>query len=87
MVCLIGILFVSESNRVVGIHFGNCVIVFVFVIVKFISGCISSGFFANINDICGHYAGIVFGISNTIATISGIISPFIVTELTKNVNF
>ena len=34
---------------------------------------------------CGPYSGIVFGISNTFATIPGIISPFLVEELLKYV--
>ena len=37
------------------------------------------------NDIAPAYAGIVFGISNTFATIPGIISPYIVGALTEKV--
>jgi hypothetical protein len=39
------------------------------------------------NDIAPAYAGIVFGISNTFATIPGIISPYIVGALTEKVCF
>ena len=37
------------------------------------------------NDIAPAYAGIVFGISNTLATIPGIISPYVVGALTEKV--
>jgi hypothetical protein len=39
----------------------------------------------NYNDIGGAFSGMVFGISNTIGTIAGIISPILVGRLTKNV--
>lgn len=39
----------------------------------------------NINDIAGPYAGIIFGISNTIASIPGIVSPYIASALTPHV--
>ena len=38
------------------------------------------------NDIAPAYAGIVFGISNTFATLPGIISPYIFGALTAKVN-
>ncbi len=38
------------------------------------------------NDIAPAYAGIVFGISNTFATLPGIISPYIVGALTEKVS-
>lgn len=39
----------------------------------------------NFNDIAGPYSGIVFGISNTFATIPGFIAPGLVGIITKNV--
>jgi hypothetical protein len=54
-------------------------------LILLISGFISSGFLVNINDLSGHYSGIVFGISNTFATIPGIVSPFLIDELIKYV--
>lgn len=46
-------------------------------------GCNSgAGFQVNINEIGGDYSGILFGISNTFATISGIVSPYIVGVMT-----
>ena len=44
-------------------------------------------FYVTANDIAPAYAGIVFGISNTFATIPGIISPYIVGALTEKVSF
>jgi hypothetical protein len=44
-----------------------------------------SGFLVNYNDVGGAYAGMVFGISNTIGTLSGIVAPYLVGALTKNV--
>jgi hypothetical protein len=38
------------------------------------------------NDMAPAYAGIVFGISNTFATISGIMSPYVVGALTGKVS-
>ena len=37
------------------------------------------------NDIAPAYAGIIFGISNTFATLPGIISPYIVGALPEKV--
>lgn len=38
------------------------------------------------NDIAPAYAGIVFGVSNTFATIPGIVSPYVVGALTEKVS-
>ena len=52
------------------------------------SGCAyGAGFLVNYNDVAGAYSGIVFGIANTFATIPGIIAPYLVGEITKNVFF
>jgi hypothetical protein len=40
---------------------------------------------ANINEIGGSYAGMLFGISNTIATLPGIFAPAMVGLITVNV--
>ncbi len=50
-------------------------------------GCgYGAGFMVNINDISASYSAIVFGISNTFATIPGIIAPYVVGVLTANVS-
>ncbi|CAF1030732.1 unnamed protein product [Adineta ricciae] len=45
--------------------------------------CFGGGYILVANDIAPAYAGIVFGISNTFATIPGIVSPYIVGTLTE----
>lgn len=44
-----------------------------------------AGYLVNINDIAGPFSGILFGISNTMATLTGIISPNLAAALTKHV--
>jgi hypothetical protein len=48
--------------------------------------CSGGGFMLVANDIAPAYAGIVFGISNTFATIPGIVSPYVVGALTEKVS-
>ncbi len=40
----------------------------------------------NINDVSGPFSGILFGVSNTIGTLPGIISPYLVGVITADVN-
>jgi hypothetical protein len=47
--------------------------------------CFGGGFILVANDIAPAYAGIIFGISNTFATIPGIVSPYVVGALTEQV--
>ncbi|KFD58629.1 hypothetical protein M514_00322 [Trichuris suis] len=47
------------------------------------SGLCGGGFFVNYLDLCPQYTGLVFGISNTLATIPGILGPNITGWLTK----
>lgn len=42
----------------------------------------SAGYGVNVNDIAGQYAGVLYGISNTFATIPGIVAPYVVGILT-----
>lgn len=46
-----------------------------------LSGACSAGFAANGLDIAPRYAGVVFGLSNTLATLPGIVSPALVGAL------
>ncbi len=55
--------------------------------VYFISGfCFGGGWMLVANDMAPAYSGIVFGISNTFATIPGIVSPYVVGALTEKVS-
>ncbi len=47
--------------------------------------CFGRGFLLVANDIAPAYAGIVFGISNTLATIPNIVSPYTVAPFTEKV--
>ncbi|OUC48087.1 transporter, major facilitator family protein [Trichinella nativa] len=47
------------------------------------SGLCGGGFFVNYLDLCPQYTGIVFGISNTLATVPGILGPNITGYLTR----
>ncbi len=44
-----------------------------------------AGYLVNINDVAGPFSGIVFGISNTIGTIPGLLSPYIASVITARV--
>jgi hypothetical protein len=44
------------------------------------------GYCVNVNDIGGKYSGVLFGISNTFATLPGIIVPYFVSLMTPNQN-
>ncbi|VDP32048.1 unnamed protein product [Soboliphyme baturini] len=48
-----------------------------------ISGFCLGGFAPNLFDICPSYAGIVMGISNTLATVAGIAGPYVTAVLTE----
>lgn len=58
-----------------------------FIFDKYSGCCYGGGFILTANDIAPAYAGIIFGISNTFATLPGIISPYIVGALTERVSF
>ncbi len=47
--------------------------------------CSGAGYTVNINEVGGVYSGILFGISNCIGTIPGLIAPYIVGVITSKV--
>ena len=49
--------------------------------------CNGAGYIVNINEVGGKYSGILYGISNTFGTLSGIIAPYVVGVITTNVDF
>lgn len=79
MGAVIGLAFVSCREPAVGV-------VMLSIGLAFTGFGYGAGFMVNSNDVAAGYAGIVFGISNTFATIPGIISPYLVGVITKNVN-
>jgi ACS family sodium-dependent inorganic phosphate cotransporter-like MFS transporter 5 len=46
-----------------------------------------SAHLVNIMDVAGPFSSLLFGISNTMATIPGIVAPYLVGVITKNVFF
>ncbi|CAF0770185.1 unnamed protein product [Brachionus calyciflorus] len=75
MIAVILLSFVTCANPYMGVvllAFG----------VGFLGCNTGAGFQVNINEIGGNYSGILFGISNTFATLSGIVSPYIVGVMT-----
>lgn len=53
--------------------------------VGFLGCCTGAGYQVNMNEIGGCYSGVLLSISNTFATISGIVAPYFVGVLTPNV--
>lgn len=53
--------------------------------VGFLGCCTGAGYQVNMNEIGGCYSGVLLSISNTFATLSGIVAPYIVGLLTPNV--
>jgi fucose permease len=54
--------------------------------VGFLACATGAGFQVNLNETGGSYSSVLLGISNTFATISGIVAPYLVGLLTPNVN-
>lgn len=52
-----------------------------------LSGLSSGGYSVCFNDVAGIYGSLAYGISNSIGESTGVIVPYIVSELTKNVSF
>ncbi len=79
MAAVIGLSFVTCQHPYLGVSFLVLGIAAI--------GCqYGAGFLVNYNDICGKYAGMVLGIGNTFASIPGILAPYLVGFVTKNVN-
>lgn len=77
------------SGAVLGLAFVTCEIPYLGVGLLAVglafTGCAyGAGFMVNHNDIAGSYAGLSFGISNTVATIPGFLAPLIVGLLTTH---
>lgn len=78
MICSILLAFVVDcTNPVWGV-------VFLTIGVGLLGIISSAGYGVNAIDIAGKYAGVFYGISNTLATIPGIVVPYLVGVITKN---
>jgi ACS family sodium-dependent inorganic phosphate cotransporter-like MFS transporter 5 len=81
--------FTVPMFAVIGLIFVNCQYPYLGVLciaigLAFTGLTYGSGFLVNYNDVGGRFSGMVFGISNTIGTLSGIVAPYLVGILTKN---
>ena len=75
---MIGLIFVTCEVKMIG--------VLCLSLGLFFTGCgFGAGFLVNYNDISGSFSSITFGIGNTFGSIPGIIAPYVVGVLTKNV--
>jgi len=75
-VAILGYLVPAVFLCAIGFVGTTAAIAFMTIAVGF-TGLCSSAYFANYNDIVPYHAGIAMGLSNTMATIPGIISPII----------
>lgn len=81
MICAILLAFVVDhTNAYVGV-------VLITLAVGFMGVNFSAGFCVNTVDVAGQYTGILFGISNTIGTVPGVIAPYLVGLITPKVLF
>lgn len=99
MICLLSLCFIKYSLGITGTILGigefflfNKIGIsfwfFIFLIAVTALGGMYCGFFVNHIDIAPHYAGTLMAITNTVATIPGIILPFFISEMTNgNVSF
>ena len=74
-----GLGYISCTNWIMGV-------LLLIVGVSFIGCSEGAGFLVNHMDIAPRHAGILMGIANTVASISGVISPYIVGLITTNVS-
>ncbi|KAG1658840.1 Sialin [Nymphon striatum] len=77
--------FLSQSTFLIlaGYTTNAMVVVLYLTLSVGLGGCLSGGYIANFMDISSKYAAIIMGISNTIATIPGCISPLMAGLLTS----
>lgn len=80
----LGFLFQAGALAIVG-YTGNWKVVVVFLTISVgMNGFVYSGFFVNHLDIAPQYAGVLIGLSNTVATLPGIFSPLLTGIIVQN---
>lgn len=78
MAAVIGLAFVTCASPYLGVA--------LLVVGLAFTGCAyGAGFMVNYNDIGGSFAGLSFGMANTVGTVPGFVAPLMVGALTKNV--
>lgn len=79
MAAVIGLAFVTCARPYLGVS--------LLVIGLAFTGCAyGAGFMVNYNDIGGSFAGLSFGMSNTMGTVPGFVAPLVVGFLTTHVS-
>ncbi|GFO12046.1 vesicular glutamate transporter 2 [Plakobranchus ocellatus] len=73
--CLTAVGYVNHENRYVAVGLLG--------LSGFFAGIQQAGYVANFIDIAPRFAGVMYGVGNSIATVSGILSPIIVGALTS----
>ena len=80
--------FIIFASSLIGASFVGChqtaLAVFFISFALIGSGCLQSGYGINHLDVGARYAGVLMAITNTAATIPGIVAPYIVGILTNN---
>ncbi|CAL1531040.1 unnamed protein product [Lymnaea stagnalis] len=74
--CIIGVGFIGCENR-------NYAVALLAIAVGF-EGLCYAGYMVNQVDFAPRYAGVLYGITNTVATVPGIVAPLVVGALTPN---
>lgn len=80
MLAIIGQCFVTCEQPFIGV-------LLLSIGVGFQALVVSGGLIVNINEVGGNYSGILYGISNTFATLPGIIAPYLVGLITTSVSY
>ena len=78
-VFMVGVGFVDSDQPIVAVS--------LLAIANGFTGFLTTGVFVNPLDIAPPFAGTIVGISNSAGTMPGIVAPYIVALMTKNVSF
>ena len=81
MICMILLMFIDCSKPLLGV----ALLTIGVGMIGCVNGC---GYVINLNELGGrNYSGVLFGISNSFATIPGIIAPYFVGLVTPQVDY
>jgi hypothetical protein len=76
---LVGLMFITPATRAIGFTL-------IFINITFSGLMYGAGYMVTFNDISGIYAGIVYGVANTIGLTTAVLAPFLVGIITTNVS-
>ena len=78
-VFMVGVGFVDSDQPILAVS--------LLAIANGFTGFLITGVFVNPLDIAPPFAGTIIGLSNTAGTVPGIVAPYVVALITKNVSF